>query len=135
MTCPHCQATGCIYCTTGLEYRIKQLKRVIDEILATYPATRNSDQILHVMFLWCYFPDYVKKIEGHYYTMSPLPPDIATESQVGRIRRKIQNPNDKKSYKGKYPPTDPKVARERGWREMQWRSAMGANPELTSVIW
>lgn len=108
------------------EKKIKNLKRVVEEILAKVEATRNSDVYLTLLVWYSYYRDELKQIEDKWYVSFDALQYLPTESKIGRVRRKIQE-------SGKYPPTDPKVAKERKWEEEEWRKAMGSNPEMRHV--
>lgn len=108
------------------EKKIKNLKKVVEEMLEKYPATRNSDVFLTLTIWHQFYNDQLRQIDDKifvdFYAIQFLP----TESAIGRVRRKIQE-------SGKFPPTSLAVAMERKWNEEEWRKAMGANPELRKV--
>lgn len=106
--------------------KIKNLKRVVEELLARWPATRNSDIDLTLSLWHQYYNDDLRQIDNRWFVSFEALQYLPREDHIGRVRRKIQE-------SGKYPPTNEQVARDRGWQEEEWRKAMGANPELRKI--
>ena len=102
--------------------KIKNLKNAIEYVLEHNPATRNDDAYLTVMVIKSYFPEEIIKNEkdGRFFISYEIT-RIIREDHVKRIRAKIQN------EERRFLPTDPMVAKKRGWAEEEWRKALGYN--------
>lgn len=90
---------------------IKKLKCQVGYCLEKYEETRNSDKSLCIAVLQQFYG-----IENS-ITMDQFF-DVPSFEGIARIRRKFQEG-------GFFPPTDEKVALERGWRQDDWQKAMG----------
>ena len=92
--------------------RLHTLKNQIEQILETVTPARNSDLVLMIN-VWRKFynvGDYVKLEFMH---------ELPNEASICRLRRKIQN------HEKKFIPTDEKVAKDRGWKEEEWKRYLG----------
>lgn len=105
-----------------------ELEKKIRAILADDPKSRNSDIRLTQMIWWRYYQD--KIVMHNAGNGSPKACvaledlfDLPREDNVKRIRAKIQN--DLKEFL----PTDPAVARKRGWEIEEWRDYLGYGNE------
>ena len=87
--------------------------------LAIDEQSRNSDiRLTHV--IWArYYPKYVKTIDGKMYVEMKAMYDLPREDNIKRIRAKIQNELHE------FLPTDPEVAKKRGWEIDEWREYLG----------
>jgi len=110
--------------TLSLISDIKTLKQQIEYVLENQPETRNSDKLLTIS-IWRIFH---KDLLCHVDRVGETVPiynilDLPSESSVTRIRAMVQN-RDKR-----FLPTDIDIAIERGWRESDWKIAMGYHVE------
>lgn len=96
---------------------IESLKNMVEVILKDFEEARNDDRYL-TWQLWCRFYYIQDSIDYKKYSSLPM------ESEIGRIRRDFQN--DQK----KYLPTRIEVAKARGWKEDEWRIALGYKLDL-----
>lgn len=95
------------------------LERQIRNVLATDERSRNSDIRLTQMLWWTHYRGYMKMIDGKVFVNVAHLYDLPREDNVKRIRAKIQN--DHKEFL----PTDPSIAKKRGWQEDEWRGYLG----------
>lgn len=105
------------------DHKIKNLRKVVEETLAKYHATRNSDILLTLTIWHQYYQNELVFKDNKWYVSFDALQYIPREDHIGRVRRKIQE-------EGKYPPTNIEVAKKRGFEEEEWRKAMGSNPEM-----
>lgn len=118
---------------------LKGLKPKIDFCLANYPEARNCDKYLFNAVIINYYKECVEvfpdnRIKGNKFMLDLRNIfKIPSYDHITRVRRKIQNPNQKTGYKGKYPPTRPDVLKKRGWMEEEVRKFVGANPEMRNI--
>lgn len=98
---------------------IKKQKERIEYILKFYPATRNSDKELTIEWVKLFYPELIDNINGDNYIKLDTIYDLPPLDSPKRIRAYIQN--ELKMY----PPTDPIVAKNRGWQENEWKIALG----------
>lgn len=103
--------------------KIKDLDQKVRKVLANDEKSRNSDIRLTQMIWWTYCQHLILmhdngKGEKAYIAMSDLF-ELPREDNIKRIRAKIQN--EEKIYL----PTDPAVAKKRGWNEDEWRTYLG----------
>lgn len=105
----------------------KNLKEQILKILEKYPATRNSDRLLHGAILKKFYSHLLIEVEKngeilfclpvternsvHYNRVTEEFRKIPLGETVKRHRARIQN------HDGKFLPTDPKVAKQRGIKQ------------------
>ena len=82
----------------------KTVKARVEYILRKYPEARNDDRYLWLMYVREFDPDMNKYIK--YIPYKVLKNAVSFET-LRRVRQKIQN------SEGRYPPTDPEVARKR----------------------
>jgi len=104
-----------------IRQQIKLLKDQVRHILENYPKTRNSDIALTIELWKEFYPqnirvivktnDLLVRLEDLYH--------LPNQDNVKRIRAKIQNEEKE------YPPTDWKIAENRGWLEEEWKKALG----------
>lgn len=81
--------------------------------------SRNSDIRLTQMIWWRFYNDKFETINGKAYVEIGALFDLPREDNIKRIRAKIQNDLHE------FLPTDPEVARKRGWEIDEWRSYLG----------
>jgi hypothetical protein len=107
---------------------IKKLKDQVEHILDTEPKSRNSDILLTQLIWKEYYPELIKpnKFGVEYIKLDSLY-ELPREDNIKRHRAKFQSHKNKNP---KYLPTDPVVAKKRGWEEEKWRYALGYNPEM-----
>ena len=96
-----------------------QLEKQIRETLQRDERSRNSDIRLTQVIWATYYPKHLKRIDGHWYVAMQDMYDLPREDNIKRIRAKIQNDLHE------FLPTDPEVARKRGWEIDEWRSYLG----------
>jgi len=108
----------------------RDLKRKVLYCLEKYPETRNSDIKLTVAIWSEYHRQHIFKDErGEWCIKIRSLEELPTQDDVKRWRAKIQNnPN-----KPMFVPTDKIIAKFRGWKEEDWRRALGYNPEMRRV--
>lgn len=95
------------------------LKKQVEKILEDYPDTRNSDISLTIEVWKQYYPQRIKTGQGgeQGIWLSDLY-DLPREDNIKRVRAHF-------NAKGKYWPTDIKVALGRGIKEDEWRKQLG----------
>lgn len=101
--------------------KIKNLDKKVRACLAKDERSRNSDIRLTQVLWYEYYKEHFKMVEGHWYVEVNALYDLPREDNIKRIRAKIQN------VEKLYLPTDPAVAKKRGWLEDEWRGYLGAN--------
>jgi len=111
---------------------VKNLKEKVKHCLEKYPETRNSDiKLTNAIWYEYYrnklFLDYRDNSSGDLAVRLKDLYNLPREDEIKRIRAYFQN--DKKLYL----PTSWEVARRRKWKEEEWRSIMGYNPELRTI--
>lgn len=99
--------------------KIKDLDKKIRYALDHDEKSRNSDIRLTQVIWWTFYRDSLKEIDSVYYVSLGKLFDLPREDNIKRIRAKIQN--EEKLYL----PTDPAVAKKRGWNEDEWRRHLG----------
>lgn len=99
--------------------KIKDLDKKVRATLRDDEKSRNSDIRLTQLIWWNYYQGYVKIVDGEPYVNMKNLFDLPREDNIKRIRAKIQN--EEKLYL----PTDPAVAKKRGWKEDEWRTYLG----------
>lgn len=88
--------------------------------MATDEKSRNSDIRLTQMIWWNYYKgSLLQHTDGKIYVNMADLYNLPREDNIKRIRAKIQN--DLKEFL----PTDPAIARKRGWQEDEWRKFLG----------
>jgi len=98
-----------------LREEFKTIEERVRYILENYPATRNDDFYLCLIYIRLFCPElskYIKFIPWEVFKNAR----ISFES-ITRARRKIQE-------RGEYLPTDPKVLRRRRKLEKAYRNVM-----------
>lgn len=95
------------------------LEKQIRHILATDEKSRNSDIRLTQMIWWNYYRKDLLETNNKVYVDISALYHLPREDNIKRIRAKIQN--DLKEFL----PTDPKIAKKRGWQEDEWRKFLG----------
>jgi len=95
------------------------LYKKIIHCLIKYPETRNSDLELTRKIWGEYYGHYLDWINDT--TVIPLKNLnlVPTQDSIKRIRAMIQNDYHK------FPPTNWKIAKKRGWEEIEWRKELG----------
>ena len=88
-------------------------------MLATDTDSRNSDIRLTQAIWWHWHRDSIREVDGQYYINIKDLFNLPREDNIKRIRAKIQN------VEHKYLPTDPEVAKKRGWEEEEWKGYLG----------
>lgn len=101
--------------------KIKDLDKKVRYCLANDEKSRNSDIRLTQFIWWTYYRESLKEIDNVFYVSLGKLFDLPREDNIKRIRAKIQNEEHL------YLPTDPAIARKRGWQEDEWRGYLGAN--------
>jgi len=99
------------------EELFRQLKTVKDRVewlLASYPAARNDDLYLYVLYLRHFCPEASQYIRFIPYEVFRQFPRFET---ISRCRRKIQS-------EGRYLPTDPEVLKRRSRLAEAYRRVM-----------
>ena len=99
------------------------LKKQVEKILQDYPNTRNSDITLMIELWKQYYPQRIR--EERIFLMDLY--DLPREDNLKRIRALF-------NAKGKYWPTDLKIAVGRGIKEEQWREVLGY-PRKTEIFY
>lgn len=87
--------------------------------MATDEKSRNSDIRLTQMIWWNYYKSSLLNHDGKIYVNMADLYNLPREDNIKRIRAKIQN--DLKEFL----PTDPAIAKKRGWQEDEWRKFLG----------
>jgi len=105
--------------------KLKNFKKVVEDILDKYPKTRNSDIMLTWYIMHLYYLEETLKHEGRYW-ISYKAMSLVREDRVKRIRALLNSA-------GKYLPTDPEVLRQRQLKEQEVRKDLGYDPELRCV--
>lgn len=100
--------------------KIKDLDKKVRYGLKHDEKSRNSDIRLTQFIWWTFYRDSLKEIDGVFYVSLGKLFDLPREDNIKRIRAKIQNEEHQ------YLPTDPAVAKKRGWNEDKWREYLGA---------
>lgn len=95
--------------------KIKDLDKKVRYCLEKDEASRNSDIRLTQVIWWTYYRDSLKEIDTVFYVSLGKLFDLPREDNIKRIRAKIQN------EERLFLPTDPAVAKKRGWLEDEWR--------------
>jgi hypothetical protein len=98
---------------------LKQLKKEVEDILQTYPETRDSDIALTIM-VWKIYYSVEDTIELDALYVLPR------EDNIKRIRAKFNE-------KGLYLSDNPEVRKKRHQLEEKWRNELGYNPEMRTV--
>lgn len=95
------------------------LDRQVRHTLEVDPKSRNSDIRLTQVLWWNHYRSFMKMIDGKVYVNVAHLYDLPREDNIKRIRAKIQN------VEKLYLPTDPAIAKKRGWQEDEWRGYLG----------
>jgi hypothetical protein len=95
------------------------LEKQIRETLERDERSRNSDiRLTHAIWV-TYYRKHIKMIDGKCYVDMKAMYELPREDNIKRIRAKIQN------ELLEFLPTDPEVARKRGWEIDDWRKYLG----------
>lgn len=94
---------------------IKNLKDQVEHILEHYPESRNYDRRLTIELWKMFYPEMTPNGCIDLEDIMELP----SQDGIKRLRATIQNDERR------YPPTDQKIAEERGWLEDEWKKALG----------
>ncbi len=104
------------------------LKRQVEQMLKEFKDTRNSDAYLTVKIWKTYYSEEMKDYDlNNPYDLFSFLKEVPSQENIKRWRAKFQN--DRKLYL----PTSRTVAIQRKWREEEWRSLMGYNPEMRTL--
>lgn len=95
--------------------KIKDLDKKVRSVLAEDKESRNDDIRLTQLIWWKYCQNLIRMIDDKPYINMLNLHNLPREDHIKRIRAKIQN--DEKQYL----PTNPAVAKKRGWKEDEWR--------------
>lgn len=103
--------------------RQQTLDKQVRAILQNHEPSRNSDITLMIQLWIRFYPSLVKKITTLgstqlYVRLTDLR-ELPREDNIKRVRAKIQN------VEKKYVPTNPEVAKKRGWEIEAWRNYLG----------
>lgn len=99
--------------------KIKDLDKKVRYSLEHDEKSRNSDIRLMQMIWYTFYRSSLKEIDGVFYVSLSNLFELPREDNIKRMRAKIQN--EEKLFL----PTDPAVAKKRGWKEDQWRGYLG----------
>lgn len=99
--------------------KIKDLDKKVRYALKNDERSRNSDIRLTQVIWWTFYRDSLKEIDGVYFVSLGKLFDLPREDNIKRIRAKIQN------EERLFLPTDPAIAKKRGWKEDEWRRHLG----------
>lgn len=96
------------------------LKKQVEYILKNQAATRNSDIALTIAVWQRFFPQRIVKSpkSGREFILIKDLYDLPREDNVKRIRAGF-------NARGKYWPTEAKIAKRRGIKEDEWREELG----------
>lgn len=101
--------------------KIKNLDFQVRTVLQKDERSRNSDIRLMQILWYFYYRDKLVEIDGKWFVALETLYDLPREDNIKRIRAKIQN------EERLYLPTDPAIAKKRGWLEDEWRGYIGAS--------
>lgn len=115
----------------------KVLKNQVENILQHNEQARNSDILLRHLLWREYYSKYLHwdASRSDYFVYFKDEAEIPNQDDIKRIRAKIQNPDPKNNYTGKYPPTVWEVAKKRKWQEDLWRVALGYPAKSSGAIY
>lgn len=99
--------------------RLNTLDHKVRVILQEDEKSRNSDIRLTQMLWWKFYKHSLLQQNGTVYVDIKKLFDLPREDNIKRIRAKIQN------VEKKWLPTDPEVAKKRGWEIDEWRGYLG----------
>jgi len=107
---------------------LKVLKNQVEYCLINYPHTRNSDISLTIKLWEEFYPESILITHDNGVHCIPLNYlfIIPREDNIKRVRANFQS-------KGQFLPTEKEIAIKRGWKEEEWRKALGYNPEMRQV--
>lgn len=107
------------------ENEVLTLKKQVEFILEFYPETRNSDKLLTIKVWKNFYGQFVidKSVEEYSYIYLKNIMELPSQDGIKRVRAHIQNTEKR------FLPTDIDVAKERGWREEDWKRALGYHVE------
>ena len=104
---------------------VKTLKQQVYYCLERWPDTRNSDITLMIQVWITFYPNQTIGGECSAVRFCELY-DLPREDNVKRVRAHLQND------KHLFPPTLWEVARQRGYQEDEWRTALGYPTKATA---
>jgi len=108
-----------------------ELRSQIVHCLKKYPPTRNCDIKLTNSIWYEFYGGYLfrREIDGKEELCVPLKRlyDLPREDDIKRIRAKIQNEEHL------FLPTEWEVARQRRFKEEEWRNYLGYAPEFNGM--
>lgn len=95
--------------------KLNTLEAHVRAILKSDERSRNSDIRLTQVLWYTYHKEHFVMVAGHWYIEVNAMFELPREDNIKRIRARIQN------VEHEYLPTDPDVAKKRGWKEEEWR--------------
>lgn len=98
---------------------IKTLEAKVRKVLAEDEKSRNSDIRLTQMIWWRFYQPKMRQFEGKTYVGITDLFELPREDNIKRVRARIQN------VEKKFLPTNPEVAKKRGWKIEEWREYLG----------
>lgn len=114
--------------------QLKTLKKKVEWVLERYPIARNDYKYLYNAILLNFYMEFIViDSDGDYTVKLKHIKNIADYEHTIRACRKIQRPNLKTGYKGRFHPTDPNILKNRGYMEEEMRKFLGYNPELREI--
>ena len=99
--------------------KIKTVDAKVRNVLQADVKSRNSDIRLTQMVWWRYHRSSLIDQNGKVYVALNRLFDLPREDHIKRVRAKIQN------VEHLFLPTDPEVAKRRGWEIEEWREYLG----------
>ena len=101
--------------------KLKTLDAMVRDCLLVDEQSRNDDIRLTQIVWWRFYRQSIVKVGSqHYVAMKDLH-GLPREDNIKRVRAKIQN------VERKFLPTDPLVAKKRGWKRAEWEHYLGYN--------
>ena len=97
----------------------RTLVKQVEFILATEPASRNSDITLTIAIWKHYYPDYLIEEDGKYLVELSRLFNLPREDNIKRVRAKFQN------EERVYLPTTREVFIERAKLSIEWKAFLG----------
>lgn len=102
---------------------LKKIKVQVEEVLERNPKARNSDKELAILVWKTFYPNLVQVRDGGSMIFLADLYELPSYDTISRWRRKFQEEN-------RFPPTDEKIAIERGWKTDDWLAALGRKRDL-----
>jgi hypothetical protein len=111
------------------ENEIKTLKKQVENILGNFPEARNSDKYLTITVWRTFYRKFISNPDelcAKLYLNDIM--NLPSQDGIKRIRAHIQNTEKR------FLPTDIDIAKERGWREEDWKKALGYHVESAGQL-